>query len=361
VVDRGAPGRFDRILSKDDAERLVCATGLRMPAFRLVKEAEQIPPERYTRDVPWRPGSFSRMAVVDQVAREVDLGASVVLQALHLNWHPAAVYCRNLEAALGCPVQANAYYTPASAQGFSVHHDTHDVFILQVAGRKRWRVYEPILELPLKHQRWSPTMGDPGEPCLEISLEAGDTLYLPRGWPHEAASTDQSSLHLTIGLHPYSRLDALRAAVDGLGDDIELRRSVSSDGALPDVLMDRLAARLSPDQVAARMRRRFVATRPPIRDAQLEQVESLDSLTLDRRLERRPTVIADLELSDADATLLFEGKELVFPAKASRAVAYICATDGPFTAAELPGRLDERGRLVLSRRLIREGFVRARP
>ena len=54
---------------------------------------------------------------------------------------------------LGHPVQANAYATPAGAQGFAVHHDTHDVFVLQVAGEKRWLVYEPALELPLKDQR----------------------------------------------------------------------------------------------------------------------------------------------------------------------------------------------------------------
>ena len=36
------------------------------------------------------------------------------------------------------------------AQGFKVHHDTHDVFCLQVEGEKRWLVYPPVLELPLK-------------------------------------------------------------------------------------------------------------------------------------------------------------------------------------------------------------------
>ena len=32
--------------------------------------------------------------------------------------------------------------------------------------------------------------------------------------------------------------------------------------------------------------------------------------------------------------------------------------DGPFTAADLPGRLDEESRLVLVRRLVREGLLR---
>jgi lysine-specific demethylase/histidyl-hydroxylase NO66 len=329
-----------------------------VPAFRLVSGGAPLPLSQYTEDVPWRPGSFTRTAVVDQVAREFELGASIVLQGLHLNWHPAALYCRNLEAALGCPVQANAYYTPASAQGFSVHHDTHDVFILQVAGRKLWRVYEPVVELPLKSQRWSPGTGDPGAPWAEVSLEAGDTLYLPRGWPHEAVTSEQSSLHLTIGLHPYTRLDALRAALDGLGGrDVEFRRSLSPDADVPEALLEHLATRLSPEDVARLMRRRFVATRRPIRDGQLGQVNSLGRLTINRELERRPTVIAELELGPGGGTLLFEGKEIVFPPKACAAVAYACSTEGRFTPAQLPGPLDEQGRLVLARRLVREGFL----
>ena len=122
-----------------------------------------------------------------------------------MHWHPVALYCRGVEAALGWPVQANAYRTPASAQGFAVHHDTHDVFVLQVCGHKRWRIYEPVVEAPLKDQRWSAADADAvGEPLHDITLRAGDTLYIPRGWPHEAASADEASLHITVGLHPPS-------------------------------------------------------------------------------------------------------------------------------------------------------------
>ena len=59
-----------------------------------------------------------------------------------------------------------------------MHHDTHDVFVLQVAGEKHWRVYDPLLELPLKNQRWSKELGEAGPAVLELTLRAGDTLYL---------------------------------------------------------------------------------------------------------------------------------------------------------------------------------------
>jgi hypothetical protein len=311
----------------------------------------------YTTDIPWRPGSFSGTALVDRVAAEHAAGATIVLQALHLHWHPVALYCRELEVALGCPVQANAYSTPASSQGFGVHHDTHDVLVLQVAGRKRWRLYEPLLELPLRSQRWSPQLGDPGEPVDDVTLQAGDTLYLPRGWPHEAVAADADSLHITVGLHPHTRIDALRDALSECADDVEFRRALDADGELPPELLERLAARLRPAAVARRARRRLVDSRRAILGGQLGQLRALDTLEPSTPLRRRPTVIADLEATDAGVALRFEGKEVRFPPQAAAAVAFAHAAGGPFTAAELPGSLDGAGRLVLVRRLVREGFL----
>ena len=115
---------------------------------------------------------------------------------------------------------------------------------------------------------------------------------------------------------------------------------------------------MGPAAVARRARRRFVDGRRPILAGQLTQVRTLERLTLQSLVERRPTVIAEFERSDGVATLRFEGKELRFPPQATEAVAAAHAADGPFTPAELPGRLDAAGRLVLVKRLVREGFLR---
>ncbi len=358
VVARDDPQRFRHILAPEDVQKLVCETRIRAPGFRLVKEGAQLPLAGYTEDIAWRPGSFSGTPVVERVAEELARGATLVLQALHLHWPAAALYCRGLEAALGCPVQANAYLTPATSRGFAVHHDTHDVFVLQVSGRKSWRVYEPVVELPLKQQRWSPRLGDPGPPTEAFTLEAGQTLYLPRGWPHEATTSDDESLHLTIGLHPTTRMDALRMALDSCADDPEFRRSLAADGTLPEDLLERLAARLEPGEVARRARRRFVAGRRPVLHDQLSQVRDLNGLTATDPVERRPTVIAELEEQGDATVLVFEGKEIRFPPKAAPAVRVAGRIGHRFRAADLPGPLDEAGRLVLVRRLVREGFLR---
>ncbi len=357
VVARGEPGRFDGLLSTEDIERLICSTAIRYPAFRLVKAGEQLSPRDYTVDVPWRPTPFSGSPDVERIVGEFERGATIVIQGLHHWWQPLAELCRELEAALGHPSQANAYYTPHGSQGLAVHHDTHDVFVLQVAGEKRWLVYEPVLELPLKDQRYEPEASEPGEPVHDVTLRAGDTLYLPRGWLHEALTSQSDSLHLTVGVNVYTWLDALRAAIESCGDDVEFRRSVSSDGVPRADLLERVRDELAPERVARRMRERFVRTRRPLLDGQLAQLRAAASLTVETSLLRRKGIVADLAAIDGALTLSFAGKTITFPPHVQDDLAFALFVGGEFSPADFPGTLDEPGRLTLTRRLVREGLL----
>ena len=60
----------------------------------------------------------------------------------------------------------------------------------------------------------------------------------------------------------------------------------------------------------------------------------------------------------AYGTLRFEGKTIELPVQAEDALAALVEAEGPLTARALPGPLDDAGRLVLVRRLVREGFLR---
>ena len=345
VVPRAEEGRFDDLLAVRDVERLLTETAIRTPAFRLVKAGETV--AGYTHDLSWRPAPFTGVADVARVLEEFERGATIVLQGLHHNWLPLARYCRHVEAYLGHPVQANAYFTPAGSQGLPVHHDTHEVITLQIAGTKRWLVYEPALELPLKNQRYRSALGEPGEPVLDVTARAGDTLYLPRGWLHQAMTTDTDSLHITVGINVRRWVDEARAALDEAEADVSFRRTIDADE--PPTLPE-----LDPDAVRARARERFVRTRRPILDGQLSELRALPRLTVEDELERRDTVIADLD----GTTLTFEGKTLRLPARLAPELEFLVVVEQPFRASELPGDLDDEGRLVLVRRLVREGFLR---
>ena len=57
---------------------------------------------------------------------------------------------------------------------------------------------------------------------------------------------------------------------------------------------------------------------------------------------------------------MFEGRELTFPEHVHTELEAVFGAQEPFRAEELPGSLDDAGRLVLVRRLVREGFLTIR-
>ncbi len=355
-MERDEPGRYDDLLSEAEVERLVTSGGLRFPGFRLVKAGEQLAVRDYTGDIPWRPSSFTGTADVDRVLAEWERGATIVLQGLHLHRPELGAFCRSLERTLGHPAQVNAYYTPRSAQGLPVHHDTHDVFVLQVSGEKRWLVYEPALELPLRNQKYTAEMGGPGEPVHDLVLRPGDMLYLPRGWLHEALTSDSDSLHLTVGVNVVTWLDAFKAALEECGDEPGFRRSIGDGGV--EELVDALRGRLTADAVERRAAENLARTRRPIRDGQLSQLRAIEELDVDTEVELRETVLVHASEQNGSFELTFDGKEVAFPARIQDEVSWVLERDDPFTAAELPGDLDDESRLVLVRRLVREGLLR---
>ena len=220
---------------------------------------------------------------------------------------------------------------------------------LQVAGSKRWLVYEPVLELPLKNQRYRSALGVPGEAILDVTLRAGDTLYLPRGWLHQALTSEHDSLHITVGVNVRRWIDEAHAELDAAEADLAFRQTLDAEEPPELPTLDAEAAR-------ARARARFVDSRRPILDGQLLELRALPALTTEDELERRDTVIADLD----GTTLTFEGETLRFPARLEPELEFLVTTEVAFRASELPGDLDDDGRLVLVKRLVSEGFLRRR-
>ncbi len=112
----------------------------------------------------------------------------------------------------------------------------HDVFVLQIEGAKRWVIHEPVLPDPLRDRPWTDhraAVADRaahGTPHLDTMLRPGDVLYLPRGWLHSAQAQGQVSIHLTLGVHAWTRYalaeQLTRAALAALGDDPAMRRSL---------------------------------------------------------------------------------------------------------------------------------------
>ena len=239
---------FTDLLDAEAVDELVSRRGLRTPFLRMAKAGSVLATERFTRS------GGSGATIADQVAddkvlNELADGATLVLQALHRTWPALVRFSSELSTELGHPVQINAYITPPQNQGFAAHYDNHDVFVLQVAGRKRWRVHEPVLLDPLPDQKWEQrrtavSAKAEQEPLIDTVLEPGDALYLPRGYLHSASALGELTIHLTVGVHPITRNTLLHQLIDAAGSDIELRKSLPMgvDLSDPAVLAPHLAA-----------------------------------------------------------------------------------------------------------------------
>jgi ribosomal protein L16 Arg81 hydroxylase len=101
-----------------------------------------------------------------------------------------AALCRAVEQVFSGHFQTNIYLSPPNAQGFGTHFDSHDVFVLQVAGSKLWTLYDTVVELPLRGQAFDKDKHHPEPPSREIVIRAGDLFYCPRGLFHSARSSN---------------------------------------------------------------------------------------------------------------------------------------------------------------------------
>ncbi|KAH8368417.1 hypothetical protein KR084_011327, partial [Drosophila pseudotakahashii] len=112
--------------------------------------------------------------------------------------------CSIMQEFFHCMVGANVYLTPPNSQGFAPHYDDIEAFVVQVEGRKRWRLYEPPREADQLARISSGNYDQEqlGEPILDEVLEAGDVLYFPRGTVHQAVTEEeQHSLHITLSVY----------------------------------------------------------------------------------------------------------------------------------------------------------------
>jgi bifunctional lysine-specific demethylase and histidyl-hydroxylase NO66 len=349
-------------------DRALTGSGLRQPAFRLVRDGEPVDPRSYTR--PGRTGRHQFSDLID-TGRVLDLfagGATIVLQSLHRWWPPLARFCGDLELALGHPLQANAYLTPPGAAGLAPHHDTHDVFVLQVAGVKHWVVRTPVVAAPLAHHRSIHDLAAAQPVMFETDLAAGDALYLPRGFVHSAATQQGTSLHLTLGVLATTVHDVLRRILDRAGDDATFRASLPAgypfdrDAAVRSVkaaLSDLMGwlERLDPGDVADEVSEQFFACRTPLLDGQLAEISALDRIddtTVVRRRARGPVAIG---YDDGRLRLTLGDRRLLLPGALEPAVRRLL--DGAARpVADLADLLDPDSRRVLVRRLVREGVLR---
>lgn len=355
---------YREMLSAETLESFINSADLRYPALQLARDGHYYAPEAYTRDIRYGSESFAQVPDLERVATEYRNGATLTLPALHRTLAPVQQLCAALESELDHAVHANAYLTPGNARGFAPHYDTHEVFVLQIAGHKRWSLYEPPLPLPHRSQPFDPKSHCAGALVAELDLQAGDLLYLPRGYVHSTATSDQYSAHVSVGIDVYTWADLMGSRQPHAAEHPQLRRALPAGFAHRAGFKSRLLedlqkaiAVLGATENAESLLEGFLRQVRSTRNQRPEAFR-IDNRVIDRETVLRPPARGNyLLLCETGRTVLeFAGRRHILPAKSGPLLGAMVSRES-FRTLDLPGLDDESTRLGLSRYLFEIGFL----
>jgi ribosomal protein L16 Arg81 hydroxylase len=367
VLHRRDQGYYGALFSLRALDQILANSNVRS-TVRVVKKGQ---PLLVTKVADITSGAHRGNGDMELVLQEYRNGSTLVFPYLHERSAPLREMARRLSSQLSASIQINAYLTPPQACGFSAHYDTHDVIILQIHGSKHWRIFPPPVRLPLADNAFRADLEfDPGEPIEECLLRQGDVLYLPRGYVHDATSMESTSLHLTVGIKPITWASVVLGAVTALVNERpELRAALPPGFATNPLrredakewltqLMDTVCREVDASAAIEAARTEALLSREPDLVGHLLDLDRQLSLEPHTTVRRRTGLEWSLEQPEGgdQVCLTFNGKRVCMPARLEGDLRFIIHADA-FTAAELPGDLDDEERLVLTRRLLQEGFL----
>ena len=368
IIARQEPSYHERLLTLADVDHILAHSSIRSSEIRIVRNGQDTPLSSLTAE-----GANLSEGSLEALYQEYRDGSTIVLLFLQERWPALKHLCRSIATELSAGVQVNVYLTPPGERALPIHYDTHDVFVLQTHGSKRWRIYDSPFPLPLpEHPYRARPNSDPGEPLSELTLEPGDIIYIPRGYLHDAASLESTSLHLTVGIKPITWSSVLHETIRWVTErDPVWRESLPPGFAMNERLRNECETRLGEllasvgNQIERKsaiedaMNKALLAAYPSL-EQHLLDLEDERSLSLVTSLQRREDIPWQLTADDEYVHLRFHGKVIRMPADLERDLRFISDAE-QFTAHDLPGELDLPGRLVLLRRLLREGFLTVVP
>lgn len=351
---------FGDLLSLDDVDHLLSGYGLRTPTFRLVRDGQPLPVAEYTRSARLGGQPITGIADPARVFAAFDQGATIVLQGLQRFWPPLTRFCRDLEMALGHRCQVNAYVTPPGSRGFGEHSDAHDALVLQTFGSKAWQIW--------------PAPGEDGDggdgTARTVDMEPGAAVYMPTGTPHAARTQDSLSGHLTIGIHPTRWRELVEEAVSRSLDEAALEAPLPvgfhhhADTLAAQVQehLDDVRARLDKldvERVTGDVADRVFTGRSSWLRGGLVDRARLRTLDDQGRVRRRAGAACEIRSGEEALGMmrvLLGDREVRIPRWVEPAVRDIAEAD-ELAVGDLAPHLDATSRLVLVRRLVREGLL----
>ncbi len=235
MLFHGPRERFHHLVSWENLTDLIYNRNLSQAQLQVVQDSDYVPEHLYSyagrhfgarSHAPWH-------AAVDPQRLEafVRNGASVILNSVHTIHEPVRALITEIENGVAGYAGVNLYASWRSAPCFATHWDDHDVFILQVRGRKVWRLWGEVRRQPLSRDVETNEVA-PAHPVWTRTLDEGDVLYIPRGWWHSAhvakENDGRGTIHLTLSPHYFRSaqlfgwLEAKVAMHEGLRRNVPL-------------------------------------------------------------------------------------------------------------------------------------------
>ena len=359
-VARHCADYFETVLPGPSlTEDLVAVFCQESSALRLMRETDKKGADSYRLD----DGSLDLVGIRNDFAD----GYTIVLDGVERHIRAIAALSQSIEVELNFPVQVNAYITPPRSQGLVPHFDDHDVLILQIQGSKTWHIYEGVDVPPREIQREKDkavAIEDLPSP-IDLQLEAGDVLYLPRGKVHEAETNSEPSIHLTVGVHAPTALMLAVGALyaqsfhdDRLNAQLPPRHLDDADqrAALDALMRDTVKTVEDPsalarglDTLADVLVRRGRC--PPV--GPILNAVGIDEQTLVRKYQ---PLYSSVKAEPGGVTLQFASLSVGAGPDHKAAMEFVSRSTEPFRVGDMP-ELSERQQIELARSLIVSGFL----
>lgn len=210
----GSPGGdMDAVLTVRHVQELL-ERGLPLSAVRMFQDGERIPQSAFARRREAGGRDRSALADADAVTARVAAGATLVVDDLETFHPPLAAFTAELSELTGYDADCTVFLTPSGkSRGLAPHQDPVSGFLRQLHGSKRWRVSPGQERWPIRRERYDAGGAPDRAPYLDVVLQQGQCLYIPRGWVHVGETTDEPSAHLSVGLRAATWGEVLRTLV----------------------------------------------------------------------------------------------------------------------------------------------------
>jgi JmjC domain len=358
-VKRHCPGYFDDLLRGPSAvEDLLELFRPEPSRVRPIREHDKKSPDNYR----LADGSLDLVGVRSDFAN----GYTIVLDDVEQYVRAIASLAHSIEVELNFATKVNAYVTPPESQGFVAHYDGRDVLILQIQGSKIWHSYEGADVPPHQLRREEKWVAADGLPLpIDLRLEVGDVLYLPRGRVHAAEATSEPSVHLTVGIHAPTALTFAVAALNSLSfsdDRLNARLpprhldDADARATLGVLLRDAVRTVEDPRAIAGGLDALadILARRgrcPPV--GQVSNAIGIDGQTVVRKYQ---PLYSRVTAANDGVTLQFAQLSITTRSDHKAAMLFVSGSTEPFRVCDLPG-LRAAQQTELARTLIVSGFL----